>query len=231
MRKMIAIACAVLLLSACGKKDHDTQPEDNNAPAAATLLFPGQNEVCTTGQDINDAQSSVTFTWKAASKASSYDLVLKNLLTGTEIAKKTTDVKQTLTLNRSTPYSWYLVSKSTASDITAQSETWKFYNSGPGVVSYAPFPADLIVPAYGAVVSGSTVKFSWTGSTVANGTILNYDLYFSTSTNPSLYKANITEPALDGVPIISKTTYYWKIVTHGPDGNTSYSQTSQFSAN
>ena len=65
------------------------------------------------------------------------------------------------------PYSWNITSKSTASTTSTASDTWKFYLSGPGIVNYAPFPADLKTPASGSTVSRDgegKVTFTWDGS-------------------------------------------------------------------
>jgi hypothetical protein len=202
-----------------------------SAPVKAVLTAPAQNGVCITGTVISGTQSSVTFLWNASDYTDSYDLVLKNLLTLTTTTQSTTNTQLSITLARNTPYSWYIVSKSTKIATTAQSDTWKFYNSGSGVVTYAPFPADPSAPTYGQVVTTATVNLSWKGSAVDNNTIANYDVYFGTTTNPAILKSTITDTFVNNVNLASKTTYYWKVITRDINGNTSDSGLYQFSTN
>lgn len=234
MRLLLLTILPALLFVGCGKKIADS-PDPGGVPGnpvlTASLTFPEQNAVCTTGTIVSDTQSSVTFTWKAGVNAAGYDLVLKNLLTNNTSTQNTTDVKITVTLNRNTPYSWYVVSKSAATTATAQSDTWKFYNSGPGITTYAPFPAELTSPTYAQAVNASTINLTWKGSTPTAGTIANYDIYFGTAAAPPLYKANVTDSFLNNISIVTKTTYYWKVVTRNADGNTAHSAVSQFTVN
>ncbi|MEO6980031.1 MAG: hypothetical protein ABI113_16700 [Mucilaginibacter sp.] len=69
----------------------------------------------------------------------------------------------TATLLRNTPYSWYVVSKSTTTTVTAQSDTWKFYLAGAGVTSYSPFPATITAPIFGLNLSAGTTAVNLTG--------------------------------------------------------------------
>src|SRR5260370_36875214 len=99
----------ILILQGCGGKKNNPVP----SPAKATHTSPSQNAVCTTGTIISATQSSILFTWNASTNTNSYDLVLKNLLTSATTTQSTTSNQLTLTLARNTPYSWYIVSKST----------------------------------------------------------------------------------------------------------------------
>jgi hypothetical protein len=233
MKKGIFVILLLLTLAACGcKKSNSTAnlifiP----LPGSATLSAPAQNEVCATGTIISATQSSITFSWNASANTESYDLVLKNLLTSTTATQNTTATQLTLTLLRNTPYSWYIVSKSSKTTAIAQSDLWKFYNSGPGVVTYAPFPADITSPTYGQGVSTATVDLKWTGSVVSPDVIAGYDVYFGTGSSPALLKSAITDSFVNAVNVTSGTTYYWKVITKDVNGNTSDSGVYQFSVN
>lgn len=218
----------VMVIAGCGGKKNPT-PQIAN-PAKAALTFPAQDAVCTTGTIISATQSSVTFTWQAAANTDSYELNLKNLLTGTSSTQTTTSSQLAVKLLRNTPYSWYIVSKSGKTSATAQSDTWKFYNSGPGTISHAPFPAELVAPGFALEVAASngTISLQWKGSDVDND-ITAYDLYFGTTTTPAIYKAGITDMIMNGISVKSGTTYYWKVITKDALGNTSDSGLFQFS--
>ena len=221
MRRALLIVSAILFLMACKKKQDPVPPV--YPPFAATLTAPAQNAVCTTGTIISDTQSSILFTWSAAKYTDSYNLVLKNLLTAATTTQSTTSTQLTLTLNRNTPYSWYIVSKSTKIAKTDTSETWKFYNSGPGVVTYAPYPAELTFPAFGEIVTATSgaINLTWTGSAVTANSIANYDVYFGATTTPAILKSNVTESFINGVKVQSGSTFYWKVITRDINGNTS----------
>jgi hypothetical protein len=228
MKKLLPLLFMGLILIGCGKKKNTPVPI--LPPAKAVLSTPSQNAVCTTGTVLSDTESSILFTWNTADNAGNYDLVLKNLLTSDTTTQNTNQTQLTLTLLRNTPYSWYIVSKSDKTSATAKSDVWKFYNSGPGVVTYAPFPAEIISPTFGQQVTASsgTINLSWTGNSVDNATLV-YDVYFGTSNSPVILKSNLTDMFLNNVTVISGTTYYWRIITKDPNGNTSDSGLFQFS--
>jgi len=225
----IIITFIAFVLVSCGGKKNNPAPTPAD-PVKAILTAPAQNEVCTTGTVVSTTQSSIIFTWTASDNTSGYELNLKNLLTSATTTQATSDTKLTLTLARNTPYSWYIVSKSNKTTTTAQSDTWKFYNSGPGVVTYAPYPAEINSPSFGQSVSAvaGAVSLAWTGSAVDKSTIVNYDIYFGANATPPLFKSKITDSFLNGVTVISGATYYWKVITRDISGNTSDSGLYQF---
>jgi len=229
MRKLTYISLAVLsfLVVGCGggKKGADPTPDP---PAKTLLIFPEKDALCNQGTSISATQSSVTLKWNASSNTDSYDIAVKNLLTGASTTQSTTQTQLAVTLSTNTPYSWTITSKSAKVSATAVSDTWKFYNSGPGTISYAPYPAELSLPTIGQSVAATngTVSISWHGSDVDND-IVSYDVYFDTSATPALFKAGELG-SLISVPVASGKTYYWKIVTTDSKGNTSTSDTFQF---
>lgn len=230
MKKSTLIILFVsLILAGCSKKKNPAPPPPAD-PVKAVLTAPAQNEVCTTGTVISSTQSSITFTWNTAANTSSYDVIIKNLLTSISTTQNTSDTKLIVTLDRNTPYSWYVVSKSTKTTNTAQSDTWKFYNSGPGVVTYAPYPAEITSPTFGQDLPSTTgtVNLTWTGSAVDNSTIKNYDVYFGTTNTPAILQSAITDSFVNGVTVTAGTTYYWRVITRDVNGNTSDSGLYQF---
>lgn len=230
MRKGLLIISFVLALLGCGSSKK-SNPAPVLPPVAVVLTTPAQNAVCITGTVVSGTQSSVNFTWAASANTNSYDLVLKNLLTSASTTQNTTSTSLSITIDQNTPYSWYIVSKSSQTAATAQSDTWKFYNSGPGVVTYPPYPAEITAPTFGQTVTASSgmVNLTWTGGSVVSGTIVNYDVYFGTTTTPALLKGNVTDSFLNNVSVTSGTTYYWKVITRDNAGNTSDSGIYQFS--
>jgi hypothetical protein len=228
MKNYILTVFILLMLASCSKTP---APVAVPSPVATTLVSPAQTSVCTTGIVISATQSAVQFNWNASANTDTYNLVIKNLLTSTYTVQNTASTQYTAILSRNTPYSWFVSSKSSKTTDTAKSDVWKFYNSGPAVISYAPFPADLKTPTFGQVVSTTTgtVNLTWVGSSVSAGTIVNYDVYFGTTLTPALYKATVTDQFLNSVPVASGSTYYWKVITRDNAGNTSDSGVFLFS--
>ncbi|HWJ28593.1 MAG TPA: hypothetical protein VNS32_18770 [Flavisolibacter sp.] len=229
------IAIASLFTAGCRKHNGGGNPPPTPTPAVpgkAVLMSPTQNEACTSGTVISDAQSSIVFKWNAAENAESYDLHIKNLVSGTESTQNIPSTQATVTLNRSVPFSWYVVSKSSKSTTTATSDTWKFYNSGPGTVNYAPFPAEPVAPMPGTTITatGGKITLDWSAGDVDND-IVNYDVYMGTTTVLPIIKEKTSESILNDVSVVSGTTYYWKVVTRDAKGNTSASSVYSFTVN
>ena len=224
MKKCFFLAIITLLLAACGK-DKPADP-----PLSAILINPTQNQVCTTGKVLSNTQSSISFSWQAAANANKYEVDVKNLLTGAVIKENSTGTNIAITLSRNTPYSWYVVSQSLKTTVTAQSDTWKFYNAGLGIITYAPFPADIQSPAFGQQVTAvdGLVNLTWDDNDVDND-ITGYDIYFGTTPTPGILKSGDTDMYLNGVKVAPGNTYYWKVVATDSQGNTSDSGLYQFS--
>lgn len=221
-------SCATLILTLlmAGCSKHNTPKP---APEKATLTFPAQNALCTSGTVISTTEASITLTWNAAAHADNYEIDIKNLITNA-VAVQTAGTNQvTATLLRNTPYSWFVVSKSNSVSTTAQSDAWKFYVAGLGTTSYSPFPAALVTPAFGANVTATAhaINLVWTGSDVDND-ITGYDVYFGSAATPPLLKADVTDMFLNGVAVTSGGTYYWKVITKDAQGNASDSNIYQF---
>ena len=236
MKKLLLLIVITTFIIGCGKGG-DATPEPPvvlppvvviPAPGKAVLSFPAQNDVCTTGIIVSDTESKIVFKWAAAANATSYEITLKNLITNDVVTKTSNGIEQEVSLARNTPYSWFVTSKSSATE-TTKSDVWKFYNAGPGAITYAPFPAEITSPIMGAEISASsgTINLEWKGSDV-EGDIVGYDVYFGTA-NALLLKANVTDSFLADVPVTAGNSYVWKIITKDSKGNKSDSGVYQFS--
>ncbi len=195
-----------------------------NPPGKAILTAPANSETCESGTSVSATQSEGTFTWSASADADTSDLRVTNSNTST-VTNKTglTSTSTKVTLDKGEPYSWFITSKSSASNTTTPSDTWKFYLSGPGIVNYAPFQADLKTPASGSTIDKGTVTFTWNGSD-PDGDALTYTLYVDNTDGkqtPPTAQTNISAKTLD-VDLSEAGTYYWRVKTS--DGtNSSYS--------
>lgn len=221
MVRKFALLC---MLTAYGcSKDHN-----GPAPGSVILISPEENTLCTNGMLQTDSTTSLIFTWENSLNTSSYELHYKNLISRDSTSMPVKTNQAVAILQRGQPYSWYVISKSSQTPVTTKSVIWKFYIAGPGAVTYAPYPAELTAPVFGAKVAAGNVDLTWTGSDIDND-ITGYDVYFGTTLNPPLLQSNIGNMYLNGLAITANTTYYWKIVTHDSKGNTSLSDLFQFS--
>ena len=227
MRRALTLIFLTILAAGCSSK-HDNSPK---LPSTAALIFPDNNAACITGTVISPTQNTIPFSWHTSANTNSYELVVKNLLTSDSTTYSGNTPGITATLLQNTPYSWYVISKSNSVSTTAKSSTWKFYNSGPGALSYPPFPAELLSPTFAQLVnaSGGKVTLTW-DCTDPDDDLVSYDVYFGTSSSPSVLQSNVTNKTLD-VTVTSGTTYYWMIVAKDAKGNTSTSEVFQFKVN
>src|SRR5690606_16705733 len=125
--------------------------------------------------------------------------------------------------NRSTPYQWFVVSKAISNTTTANSNVWKFYNSGLGVVNYVPFPADVISPQRGSEIENTnTVSLEWNTVDLDND-ITNYEVFIGT-VNPPDTSLGITSQTTIQATVSSATVFYWMVKTIDNAGNISESE-------
>ena len=230
----------LVVLTACGggsdepggsSPDPDPDPVIP-APSASTLVFPDNNSECTTGELVTDTRSRVLFQWTASENTDSYEVNLLNLNTSSssKITSNTNSVN--ITLDRGTPYEWFVVSRANGTNETASSVSWRFYNEGPGIANYAPFPAEVISPSRGSSIDSSgTVTLQWQGNDVDND-IVEFEVYFGTDPAAGTLIDTVSENTLEvNVATGQGIVYYWKILSRDSAGNTSDSDIFQFRVN
>ena len=230
MKKLNFILILLLCFNCSKSSDDGTTPVAPviEPPTASSLTFPDNNQECNQGVDVNATQSSVTFKWGASANTDSYDVKLKDLDAGTTTTHNSSTNELAITLKKATPYSWSVISKSTSTTETAQSNTWKFYNAGDAVQSYAPFPADLVAPTMGANLSGVTsVTLEWAGSDIDND-ITGYEIYIDTATPPTVQIGAAQTATTIDATVAAGNVYYWRVITTDAEGNNSQSEIFEF---
>ncbi|MDB5119585.1 MAG: hypothetical protein JWN56_803 [Sphingobacteriales bacterium] len=229
MKCVFTLILFTLVTLGCKKSK---SPEPASTLGNADLVAPASNEACTTGRILSADESAILFKWNSAANAETYELVIKNLKNGTTETHTVSATTLELNLPVNTPFSWYIRSKSAKITATSQSAIWKFYNAGQGLVSYAPFPADKLIPAMKQNVTAVNGKITlgWSGEDV-DGDIKGYDIYLGeNAANPVLLQSDIATGSLS-VNVVSNTTYYWKVITKDLKGNQSNSGIYQFTVN
>jgi len=225
---MVVVAC-----SSGGDGDGNPNPNPNPnpdpvaAPSAATLVFPDDDAECNEGDILSDDTSRVDFMWNNAQNADSYVVHLTDLNTGTTTTFTASTNNKLINLIRGNPYEWFVESRRNGTNATANSASWRFYNAGPGVENYAPFPAEAVSPPRGANIDpAATVLLEWIGSDVDDD-ITEYDVFFGTDPDAPALLGTTTETSLEA-NISSGTTYYWTVTTRDSAGNQSQSETFEF---
>jgi len=217
-----------LILSSCGDGSDDPEtPDPVAAPQATTLVFPENNTECNEGVIINDNTSRVTFRWNVSENTDSYEVTVTNLNSNTSTNVNSTTEQSDITIDRGTPYEWFVTSMANGTSVTAISPTFRFYNQGPGIENYAPFPADAVNPRRGSTITNTTaVTLEWIGSDIDND-IIEYEVFLDTNSTPTTSIGVISNQQLE-TNISSNTTYYWRVVSIDSGGNTSQSEIFQF---
>ena len=230
--KIYALFWVLALTASCGGSgdggdDPDPEPIPVAVPSSATLVFPEDDSECNEGEIISDTQSRVLFQWNASQNTDSYQVNLTNLNTNSTALTNSTTNEVEITLLRGVPYEWFVVSRANGTAETASSPVWRFYNAGPGITNYAPFPAEAVSPGRGATISATaTVTLEWTGSDIDND-IVSYTLYFGTADPPALLESGITDTAFE-VSVVSGQTYFWQVETVDSAGNQTLSERFNF---
>ncbi len=227
--KRLSLIMFLSVFISCGGGGDDSPtptPEEADAPKAAVLKFPLKDVECNEGTIISDDESTVTFEWESAEFATSYDVIYTDLDADEEKKTSVTGTTADITLKRGVPYAWHVISKSDKTDKTATSETWKLYNSGPGVISFVPFPAELVSPPMGGLASINT-ELEWNGSDADNN-IESYDVYLDTANPPITLLGNTTSMEYATSGLTPDTVYYWRVDTKDVHGNATRSQIFEF---
>ena len=224
-------------LIACGGSSDDPgpttpDPDPIPTPSAAALVFPEDNSECNEGEILNDTQSRVVFQWSSSENTDSYEVNLKDLSTNNFFRTVSNTNSVAITLKRGNPYEWFVVSRAEGTNETATSATWRFYNAGPGIANYAPFPAVAISPPRGASINSSgTVTLEWEGSDIDND-LVEYEVYFGTDAAADTLLGTVSENTVDAsVSTGQGIVYYWRILSRDSAGNSSFSEIFEFRVN
>ncbi|WP_350284818.1 hypothetical protein [uncultured Croceitalea sp.] len=239
--KIAILLFTFLALIACGGSDSGNDPappigggDDDNpteipAPSSATLVFPEDDTECNQGEIVNDTESTVTFQWNASQNTDSYSVTMTNLSTGSSFNTVANTNEASITILRGVPYEWFVTSRANGTNETSESTKWRFYNEGPGVENYAPFPAESVNPSRGATLPAATTTLTlvWTASDVDND-IVNYEIFFDLEgTSPSTSLGMTTESTFE-VSVASGNNYQWSVKVIDSQNNTSTSETFLF---
>ncbi|MDT0686973.1 right-handed parallel beta-helix repeat-containing protein [Autumnicola psychrophila] len=228
-KALIIFVLAALAVSC--SSDDDAGVTNNAVPGAASLALPQDNTECEIG-DVVANMAEVAFEWSEASDADFYDLVITNLNTQEITQRPNLNATAIVVrLERGNPYTWRVVSKNDGEETTA-SEPYRFYVAGEPGSNNVPFPASLMSPASGAMVSpvDGKVTLEWeAASTDTDGDVLTYTLFSDTvdgDQEPPEEWKGITGTSME-VEVDPNSIYYWHVETTDSK-NTAISNTFSF---
>jgi hypothetical protein len=231
--KLISLILLALVYVACSSDSNS--PEENTPPIAGDYIIPTDNQVCA-GSIVSPSEINVQFEWEPfmdnEDAVLNYTFTITNLLVNAVVITQNLNTTQTSAiLERGVSYAW-IVAATDSSGETVAGETWQFQTPFEAQSNYAPFPATLITPANGQTFDGSgqyDVHFSWEGNDPDPGETeeLGYTLYIDT-TNPPTSTLLTNFPLTSISEVLNGDVYYWKVVTHDPNGNTSETLVRQF---
>lgn len=234
--KILIIGILHLGFSSCGGGDSssdDIPPVEPSpevlAPTPATLIFPENNTECNEGvvSSSDETKSTVPFEWNAGQNTDSYEINLKNLETNGTQKSTSTSTEKDIIIDRGVPYEWFVVSKASGTNETATSPVFVFYNQGPGLENYAPFPATAVNPKRGSSVPNSaTIILEWSASDLDED-ITSFEILFGTLESPE-NSLGTTEETTIQTDISPGNTYYWQIITKDANENSSNSEIFNF---
>lgn len=228
-KPLLIIMMGAIMVSC--SKDDDAEVINDTVPGVASLVLPENNTECEVGEVIAN-MAEVAFEWSEASDAERYDLVITNLVTQ-EVTQRPNLNRTSIIvrLERGNPYTWKVISKNNGEETTT-SEPYRFYVAGVPGSNNVPFPATLISPASGVMVSpvDGKVTLEWeAASTDTDGDPLTYTLFADTvdgDQEPPEEWTGLTETSLE-IEVEPNSIYYWHVET--TDGkNTAISNTFSF---
>tara|TARA_R110000868_G_scaffold289544_5_gene549798 strand:- start:15201 stop:15902 length:702 start_codon:yes stop_codon:yes gene_type:complete len=219
----------LIFLASCGGSGSTPEPAPTPIPSpkASNLIFPENNKECTEGLVQGETQSTITFQWTSSENTDSYEINITNLNSNNTTKTTSNTNEKNITLERGTPYEWFVISKATGTTETSVSPTWRFYNQGLGIENYAPFPAQAINPKRGSTIGATaSVTLEWSGEDIDND-IKNYEILFGTSANPTTSLGILTTNSITAT-VTSGLVYYWIVITTDNKENTSTSEVFEF---
>ena len=230
MKKLTYLYVMAVVIFGCNNSEDDGSGANGfgvtpDPPVGVLLVFPNQDSLCNEGENPTPTESTVFFEWAPNNNALNYRLTIENLNSGDISQYDTQDFIFPVTLERAVPFRWNVTYQLQGE--VKQSAIWNFYNAGPGVQTYAPFPAEIIAPSMAQnIASTNSVTLNWNGNDLDDN-IVAYDIFFGPNNPPELNTSDIVDTQLT-VSVAPDNIYYWNVVTKDSAGNSSESGVYQF---
>ncbi|NQY05486.1 MAG: hypothetical protein HRT68_04585 [Flavobacteriaceae bacterium] len=239
MKKVfLIISLSGLIIASCSKSEDNGGGDNGNgnnptntAPVASSYTSPNNNETCT-GTETSPTTIQVSFSWTAFQDAEDstldYTLTITNQSTNAVAETiQTTSTSGTANLEKGVTYSW-TVRATDSEGLSATGSVWQFQTPFDATSNYAPFPATMISPTNGEVLTSNNVTLSWQGNDpdVGETALLVYDVYLGNTNPPTIVSTDQTAETYDTT--LTSGIYFWRIISKDLNGNESESQIRQF---
>ena len=198
-----------LLFIFCSDQDKSKILSPNNAPVAPSDPSPADNAI--------NVSININLSWVCSDPDEdglSYDIHFGTASHPPLInsgSSKTNFNPGTLSYN--TKYYWQIIAKD--EDTSTSGSIWSF------TTAMAPNSAPVIpsnpVPANNSNNVGINISLAWTCND-PDGDILTYDIYFGTTSNPTLISSNHALTNYNPGSLSNSLTYYWQIVARDSKG-------------
>ena len=221
MKKFILL---IIFISFQCSKDKILEPD------SVFLISPNNQDNCSSSTILDESKSQVDFNWTEGLNADQYEIIVENQSNNLQIKKTSLKNNISLILERGINYSWWIISRSNKSSITAKSLTWQFYLEGPSILEHIPFSAVLLTPENQEEINLNDQNryiLKWRGNDLDDD-IDYYSLYLGNSIDEvNIIENNIKNQQVE-LELLKQKTYYWKILTIDLKGNNSSSQIYSF---
>ncbi len=194
-------------ISSCGGGGDTIEETSNSAPGVPNLSSPTNNQLCITntlnfqwGTSNDPDGDNITYVVEIAT-----DNQFSTIVKGGSI----TQTNKTFELTKGVAYYWRVKAKDTKGNESNYSSTWNFYTEGDAIENHLPFMPNLVAPLNYSSVNTTTTDLQWSCSDIDND-VLSYDIYFGTTTTPTLVQS-AHDTTTYNVTLTGSTTYYWKI--------------------
>jgi len=226
MKKLLYLFIT-LSISSCGGGSDAVNETPNSPPEIPSLTSPTNNLLC--------ISNTINFQWNASSDSDgdnityAVEIATDNQFTTIVKSGTITQTNKTYELTKGIAYYWRIKAKDSKGNSSNFSPVWNFYTEGDAVENHLPFMPNQIAPQNNSSLNTATTNLEWSCSDTDND-VLTYDIYFGTTSTPTLIESKITTTTYT-VNLDANTTYYWKInATDIHDGKT-LGQTWSFKTN
>lgn len=223
MKKIVYIlVIAALIGTSCSSGGGDDTggggDTSDSKPSSPTLVFPSQNQLCTT--------NVLNFEWQAStnSDGSSVIYILEiakdNQFNNKVVNEVLTTLSKIVTLEKGFAYYWRVKARSTKNIESDYSPTAQFYTEEVPNSNHLPFAPALKSPFLGQYLEAGTtmVNLEWTASDV-DGDPVTFDVYFGKGKDAlTIVSEDISANTIQVNLDVVDTTYYWKVVVKDDKG-------------
>jgi hypothetical protein len=209
-----------LALTSCDNESNSlpdfVQFEENLDPIVPLLGLPADGTRCEIGE-IQGENALVGFYWISTSPRDIFDLEITKLNTNEITTQKDIDALETqVSLQRGYSYSWRVVSKNKSSAKSESSDTWRFYLANNTIENAAPFPATVISPENGSIITPTNgeVFLEWEGIDPDENDTLTYYIRLDTENGTTPIKELQNLSAKSATITLEKgVVYYWSVIS------------------